>query len=173
MSSLKNLFRKKHIYENISQIKELTPEQIVRLDPAQISSHIEDGASKNVLSRPQRQALTRLLAIKKQLKSIPSLNREKAITDFLEREGLHDDKHTITAVDELLVNTQRDLMKEQLATKDLENRVHKLGDRAIIPDTDEEAIYRRLQALKLGGRKTVSNRKRRRKGRKSKKSRRK
>lgn len=163
MSSFKQLFRpKKHAYAQVSQLQSMTPEQIVRLDPSLVSSRLEEdkAAVASTLSRPQRQALTRLLAIKRQMKSIPHLNREAAILDFLDREGLHDDRRKASAVDELMVQTQREMMQDQLATKDLQNRVHQLRDAPTVPDTEEEAIYRRLQALRTGG----SNCSRRRRG---------
>ncbi len=163
MSSFKQLFRpKKHAYAQVSQLQSMTPEQIVRLDPSLVSSRLEEdkAAVASTLSRPQRQALTRLLAIKRQMKSIPHLNREAAILDFLNREGLHDDRRKASAVDELMVQTQREMMQDQLATKDLQNRVHQLRDAPTVPDTEEEAIYRRLQALRTGG----SNCSRRRRG---------
>ncbi len=171
MSSFKQLFRpKKHAYAQVSQLQSMTPEQIVRLDPSLVSSRLEEDKAavastlsrpqRQALSRPQRQALTRLLAIKRQMKSIPHLNREAAILDFLDREGLHDDRRKASAVDELMVQTQREMMQDQLATKDLQNRVHQLRDAPTVPDTEEEAIYRRLQALRTGG----SNCSRRRRG---------
>lgn len=164
MSSFKQLFRpKKHAYAQVSQLQSMTPEQIVRLDPSLVSSRLEEdkAALASTLSRPQRQALTRLLAIKRQMKSIPHLNREAAILDFLDREGLHDDRRKASAVDELMVQTQREMMQDQLATKDLQNRVHQLRDAPTVPDTEEEAIYRRLQALRTGGSNCNSIRRRR------------
>ncbi len=164
MSSFKQLFRpKKHAYAQVSQLQSMTPEQIVRLDPSLVSSRLEEdkAAVASTLSRPQRQALTRLLAIKRQMKSIPHLNREAAILDFLNREGLHDDRRKASAVDELMVQTQREMMQDQLATKDLQNRVHQLRDAPTVPDTEEEAIYRRLQALRTGGSNCNSSRRRR------------
>lgn len=164
MSSFKQLFRpKKHAYAQVSQLQSMTPEQIVRLDPSLVSSRLEEdkAAVASTLSRPQRQALTRLLAIKRQMKSIPHLNREAAILDFLDREGLHDDRRKASAVDELMVQTQREMMQDQLATKDLQNRVHQLRDAPTVPDTEEEAIYRRLQALRTGGSNCNSSRRRR------------
>ncbi len=172
MSSFKQLFRpKKHAYAQVSQLQSMTPEQIVRLDPSLVSSRLEEDKAavastlsrpqRQALSRPQRQALTRLLAIKRQMKSIPHLNREAAILDFLDREGLHDDRRKASAVDELMVQTQREMMQDQLATKDLQNRVHQLRDAPTVPDTEEEAIYRRLQALRTGGSNCNSSRRRR------------
>jgi len=59
-------------------------------------------------------------------------------------------------------------MSEQLKQKDLENRLRKLKDQPVIPDTEDEALFRRTQGLKAGRgkRKTISKRKRREKNKK-------
>ena len=53
-------------------------------------------------------------------------------------------------------------MREQLGTKDLTNRLRKLRDQQPIPDTEEEATFRRLDVLRAGKRKTRKTRKSRR-----------
>ena len=61
-------------------------------------------------------------------------------------------------------------MREQLESNDMTNRIRALDNRQPIPDTEEEAMARRLQ--RLGGkRRTVSKRKRREKTRKGRKGR--
>ena len=151
-SSFRRAFGKTHRYEKLSDLKDMTPEQIVRIEPKQVSSHIEEDADYQ-LSRPQRMALVRLLAIKRQSKENPNLNREKAIADFLDREGLHDKKGQLSEVDSLIVNTTTEMMKEKLQMKDLQNRLNKLNDKPIVPDTEEESRYRRILALKGGNKK--------------------
>ena len=70
------------------------------------------------------------------------------------------------------------MIKEQLEMKDIQNRLRKLDNKPEIPYTEEETLFRRLNALKGGKRKskafgkTVSKRKRREKTRKGFKGRR-
>ena len=62
-------------------------------------------------------------------------------------------------------------MRENLEQKDLENRLKKLNDQEPIPDTEEEAIFRRIN--RLGGKRRKNKtvyKKKSRKGRKNRKT---
>lgn len=132
----------------------MTPEQIVRIEPKMVWSKI-DKETDYQLSPQQRRALFRLLAIKEQMRNNPNFSnkdRENAITNFLDSEGLHDNKSRLSEVDSLIVKTTTDMMIEKLKMKDLQNRLNKLNGIPIEPDTEEEALFRRSQ--KLGGKNT-------------------
>ena len=157
MSSLKSYFRKKHTYETQADLKDMTAEQIVRLNPDDVGSYIENETGGVPLTGVKRRAMYRLLAIKKQEKLRPNpAARQNAIEQFLENEGIKSNP----AVDKLIVDTHNDIMKEQISQKQLENRLRKLNDQPEIPYTKDEELYIRFQNLKIGGkRKRYSRRK--------------
>ena len=181
MSSLKSYFRKKHKYETQADLKDMTAEKIVSLNPSEVGYYIEEETGGVPLEGVKKKALWTLLAIKKQNKATPNeMARQKAITNFLEREGIRPDPE----VDRLIANTQTEMaqenmskMREQLDLKDMTNRLRALDNKPPIQDTEEESIVRRLK--NLGGKrkskkafgKTISKRKRREKTRKSRKDR--
>lgn len=188
MSSLKSYFRKKHRYETQADLKNMTAEQIVSLNPSEVGFYIEQETGGVPLEGVKKKALWTLLAIKRQNKATPNERaRQGAISRFLDTEGIRPNPE----VDNLIANTQTEMvqenmakMREQLELKDMTNRLRALDNRPPIPDTEEEAMSRRLNGLQGGkrskasgkpfGRKTVSKRKRRektRKGRKGKKGR--
>jgi hypothetical protein len=184
MSSLKSYFRKKHKYETQSDLKDMTAEQIVSLNPSEVGYYIEEDTGGVPLAGVKKKAMFTLLAIKRQNKATPNERaRQKSITNFLEREGIKSNLE----VDKLMANTQTEMVqeniskiREQLELKDMTNRIRALDNKPPIPDTEEESMIRRVK--NLGGKrkssgnllgKTVSKRKRRektRKGRKSRKS---
>jgi hypothetical protein len=176
MSSLKSYFRKKHRYETQADLKNMTAEQIVSLNPGDVGFYIEQETGGVPLEGVKKKAIWTLLAIKKQNKARPDETaRQRAITSFLQREGIRPDPE----VDRLIANTQTEMveedmakMREQLELKDMTNRLRALDNRPPIPDTEEESMARRLQ--NLGGkrkRKTASKGKRRGKTRKGRKGR--
>ena len=170
MSSFKSYFRKKHKYETQSDLKYMTPEQIVNLHPSEVGFSIEQETGGIPLEGVKRRAMFLLLSIKKREKETPNEKaRQSAINRFLEREGIKSNHE----VDKLMVDTHTEMIKEQLEMKDIQNRLRKLNNQKLIPDTEEETLFRRLNALKGGKRKssklfgkTVSKRKRREKTRK-------
>ena len=179
MSSLKSYFRKKHRYETQADLKDMTAEQIVSLNPSEVGFYIEQETGGVPLEGVKKKAMWTLLAIKRNNKPTPNERaRQGAISRFLDTEGIKSNPE----VDKLIADTQTEMvqedmakMREQLELKDMTNRLRALDNRPPIPDTEEESMVRRLQ--NLGGkrkRKTVSKRKRRektRKGRKGKKGR--
>jgi hypothetical protein len=184
MSSLKSYFRKKHRYETQADLKDMTAEQIVNLNPSEVGFYIEQETGGVPLEGVKKKAIWTLLSIKRHNKARPDERaRQRAITSFLQSEGIRPDPE----VDRLIANTQTEMvqenmasMREQLERKDMTNRLRALDNRPPIPDTDEEAMARRV--LNLGGkrskasgkpfgRKTVSKGKRREKTRKGRKGR--
>ena len=174
MSSLKSYFRKKHKYETQADLKDMTAEQIVNLNPGEVGYYIEEETGGVPVHGVKKKAMWTLLAIKRQNKARPDERaRQVAISRFLDTEGIRSNPE----VDRLIANTQTEMvqenmarMREQLESNDMTNRIRALDNRQPIPDTEEEAMARRLQ--RLGGkRRTVSKRKRREKTRKGRKGR--
>ena len=116
MEYLKATFRtdkSKHIYKTQLDLQDLSPEQIIRIDPQTIPAHILDEPyRKGVnLTRQQKSAVLKLIAIKKIEKSTGnSRGRQEAINSFLR--SLEDIQER-PPVDQQI----RDLMGE--ATKEL------------------------------------------------------
>ena len=175
MSSLKSFFRKKHRYETQADLKDMTAEQIVNLNPKDVGTYLENETGGIPLEGQKRRAMFTLLNIKKREKETPNATaKQRAITSFLEREGIKSNPE----VDKLIADTQTEMVqedmakiKEQIEIKDMTNRLRALDNKPPIPDTEEEAMVRRL--LKLGGkrRRTVSKGKRKGKTRKGRKGR--
>ena len=181
------LFGKSHKYESQADLKDMTAEQIVNIEPKDVRNDLDTKTNGVTLDKVKKRAIDTLLSIKKYHKATPNETaRQKAITNFLKREGIIPDPE----VDRLIANTQTEMvqenmakMREQLELKDMTNRLRALDNKPPIPDTEEESMVRRVQNLggkrskasgKPFGRKTVSKRKRRektRKGRKGKKGR--
>ena len=173
MSSLKSYFRKKHRYETQADLKNMTAEQIVSLNPSEVGFYIEQETGGVPLEGVKKKALWTLLAIKRQNKATPNERaRQGAISRFLDTEGIKSNPE----VDRLIADTQTEMvqedmakMREQLELKDMTNRLRALDNRPPIPDTEQESMARRLGGKRK--RKTVSKRKRREKTRKSRKGR--
>jgi len=162
MSSLKSYFRKKHKYESQADLKDMTAEQIVNLNPSEVGFYIETETGDVPLTGVKKRAMFTLLALKRAQKTRPNERaRQSSINNFLVRENIKSDPE----VDSLISNAQDELvkehmikMREQLQTKDLTNRLRKLRDQQPIPDTEEEATFRRLDVLRAGKRKTRKSR---------------
>ena len=179
MSSLKSYFRKKHKYETQSDLKNMTAEQIVSLNPSEVGYYLEEETGGVPLEGVKRRAMFSLLAIKKQNKATPNERaRQGAISRFLDREGIRPDPQVQGLIDSTtheMIQEDKAKLKEQIDMKNMENRLRALDNKTPIPYTEEEDMFIRLQ--KLGGkrkskasRKTVSKRKRREKTRKGRKA---
>lgn len=164
MSSLKSYFRKKHRYETQADLKDMTAEQIVNLNPRDVGTYIEEETGGVPLTGVKRRAMYRLLAIKKQDKKTPNeMARKNSIKEFLEREGIKENPE----VTKLLVELDNKIMSDKVSQKQLENRLRKLRDQPEVPYTEDEELYMRLQKLKIGGkRKRYTKRKLREKTKK-------
>ena len=178
MSSFKSYFRKKHKYGSQADLKDMSAEQIVSLNPSDVGYYLEEETGGVPLEGVKRRAMITLLAIKKQNKATPNERaRQGAISRFLDREGIRPDPEVQGLIDSTrdeMIQEDKVKLKEQINMKNMENRLRALDNKGTIPYTEEESIFIRLQ--KLGGKsksKTVSKRKRRektRKGRKGRKS---
>ena len=175
MSSLKSFFRKKHRYETQADLKDMTPEQIVNINPKDVGTYLENETGGIPLEGQKRRAMFTLLNIKKREKETPNARaKQSAITSFLEREGIKSNPEVDAVIAEVQSEVAKEDIektKEQIEIKDMLNRLYALDNKPPIPDTEEEAMVRRL--MKLGGRRkrTVSKRKRRAKTRKGRKGR--
>lgn len=148
MSSLKNYFRKKHKYETQSQLKDMTAEQIVNLNPRDVGTYIETETGGVPLTGVKRRAMFRLLAIKKQDKITPNpVARQNAINQFLQNEGIKSNPE----VDRLIMDTSNEMMSDKISQKQLENRLRKLKNESEIPYTQDEELFMRMQNLKIAG----------------------
>jgi hypothetical protein len=148
--SLKSYFRKDHKYKTQADLKDMTAEEIVSLNPSDVSSYIESETGGIPLSGVKKRALFNLLARKKVEKKV-GINqkaREKIINEFLQREGLSTDPR----VTRLIVDTDTNIMSDRVQMKTMENRLRKLRNENEIPYTDEEKMYIRMQKLHVGGR---------------------
>jgi len=133
---------KKHKYETQSDLKDLTPEQIVSLSPNEVGFYIKDRVGDTPLDINQQKALTRLLLIKKQHKKFPSEKaRQNAISSFMGNQS--------NEANELIVETTNEIMTQQLEQKKLENRLRRLNNQEIIPFTEDENQYIRLNNLNV------------------------
>ena len=165
MSSLKSYLRKQfgttHKYETQADLKDMSAEQIVRLNPGDVGHYIANETGGIPLAGKKKLAMITLLSIKRHNKATPNESaRQGAITRFLRTEGIEADPE----VDKLIADTHTEMMTEQLESKDMTNRLRALNDKPPIPDTEDESMARRLQNLRAGGkrkRKTVSKRTRR------------
>ena len=185
MSSLKSYFRKKHRYETQADLKNMTAEQIVNIDPKDVGFYIEQETGGVPLEGVKKKAMWSLLSIKRHNKPTPNERaRQGAISRFLDTEGIRPNPE----VDRLIANTQTEMvqenmarMREQLESNDMTNRIRALDNRPPIPYTEEEKMVVRLDGIYGGKRKskasgkpfgkTVSKGKRRGKTRKSRKGR--
>jgi len=175
MSSLKSYFRKKHKYETQADLKDMTAEQIININPNEVGYYLEEETGGIPLEGVKRRAMFTLLSIKKREKETPNQRaKQGAITSFLQREGIKSNPE----VDRLIANAQSELVEEnmekirqKIVLKNMENRLRALDNKPPVPYTEEENYVVRLDALKAGKRKlkTVSKRKKRERTRKYRK----
>jgi len=147
--SLKSYFRKDHKYKSQADLKDMTAEEIVSLNPSDIGFYTETETGGIPLTGVKKRALYNLLARKK-IEKKTGINikaREKIINEFLKREGLINNAH----VTKLLMDTDYKATSDRLQMKTMENRLIKLKDQPQIPYTDEEEMYLRLEKLHSGG----------------------
>lgn len=149
MSSFKKYFRKKHRYETQADLKDMTAEQIVSLNPSDVGSYIETETGGIPLTGVKKRAMFNLLAQKRAEKeSGPNpAARQRVIDSFLKRENLRNDPE----VDKLIVQTNAEVMGDKVRMKEMENRLKRLRDEPEIPYTEEEKTYLRLSKLNTGG----------------------
>jgi hypothetical protein len=179
MSSLKSYLRqtfgKSHKYETQADLKDMTAEQIVNIEPEEVGFYLRDETGGIPLEGVKRNAMNTLLSIKTEddtLKKAGIKNgrdtsrvrkngREIAINSFLNR----------PEVRTKIVQKDMEEVREEVDRKDMTNRLRALKN--LPPSeiyTEEESMVKRLNALKAGKRKTVSKRKRKGKTRKGRKA---
>jgi len=188
-SFFKKMFRRGDavpiVYKTQADLKDMTAEQIINLNPQEVSEKIaEKDGGIPLRDKVKKLAMYRLVAIKKAEETRPDeRTRQRLITSFLQDNGIIPNPEVdavIAEVESKVVQENTAKIKEQIEIKDMTNRLRALDNKPPIPDTEEEAMVRRL--LKLGGKrkskasgkpfgKTVSKRKRREKTRKGRKGR--
>ncbi len=177
MSSLKSYFRKKHRYETQADLKDMTAQQIVNINPDDVGFYLEKEDGGIPLQGVKRRAMFTLLNIKKREKDTSNqIAKQKAIDYFLERENIKSNPE----VDKLIAQAKTELaeedrakIREEIEKKDLDNRLRALNGQPPIPYTEEEDMLKRIDALRAGKRRRhkTTKRKRREKTRKSRKGR--
>ena len=183
LRSLFGVQHKQHKYDKQAQLQNLTAEQIVNLNPIEVSSTIDKETSGVQLPEQKRRAMYTLLAIKTAHKQRPDEKaRQSAINRFLVTEGIRSNPE----LDSLISNATQELVEEnnkklmdQIEMKSIENRLRILRGESPIPYTEEEDTFCKLHKGKLhkGGkrktrksfRKNISKRNRREKTKKGRK----
>jgi hypothetical protein len=166
------LSMKNHKYETQADLKDMTPEQIVNIDPEDVGFYLKYKTGGVPLEGVKEEAMDALLLIKTLNYDISNETakkngRQRAINIFLNRKGIKSDPEVI----QLMVDGQAEILKPQISNKVLENRMRVLAKEAPISNTEEEATFIRLNPdLKAGKRRTVSKGKRREKTRKGRKA---
>jgi hypothetical protein len=90
--SLKSYFKSTKKYQLQSDLQNMSADDIINIYPEEVDKNIDKNASKLALDGIKRRAMYALLAIKSMWKLNPSEEfRQKAINQFLVREGLKND----------------------------------------------------------------------------------
>jgi hypothetical protein len=179
--SIPKSYDTKHIYKTVVDIKDMSPEEILEIDPEQIRSDILDqkGPIGNILTELQKKAVYRILAIKKHEKETPSLvrQRRKIIDDFKIQNSLV----STPEIDSIINSATQEVNFESVANKIINNDPLTQEDNLILrqmnlnldklPPTQNMAIRMyNLKQRKGGKYKTRKNRKYKTKRRLYKKS---
>jgi len=149
-------------YTDDSELKDLTPYQIISMDPKRVSSRI--NITDN-LSNGQQKALRRLLSIKEIEKDVkhPTVGRQHAIVRFFEESdndkllsakerkelfGSSKSQSTLRDVNKLIVEATVEHEKSNAKSKVLENRLRTLRDKPTRPLTFVEEFSIRLDDIR-------------------------
>lgn len=90
--SLKNYFKSNKKYQSQYDLQNMSAVEIINIYPEEVDKNIDKNTSKIALDGVKRRAMYALLAIKNIWKQNPSEElRQKAINQFLVREGLKND----------------------------------------------------------------------------------
>ena len=90
--SLKSYFKSNKKYQSQSDLQNMSAVDIINIHPEEVDKNIDKNANKVALDGVKRRAMYALLAIKSMWKLNPSEEfRQKAINQFLVREGLKND----------------------------------------------------------------------------------
>lgn len=166
MSFFRKTFGKKHKYETQADLQGLTIEEIIRINPSDISSYIEDETGGNPLTGEKLKALKKLLAFKRNIpkgRPVP----ESMIQQYLNEEA---------QINKLMGEATGEIVKEykqkttdDLNMLDLERRKAALNNQMPQAVTKDESMKRKWTNLGGKSRKVRKVRKRR-KSRRSQKS---
>jgi hypothetical protein len=147
MSFFRKTFGKKHKYETQSDLQGFTVEEIIRINPSDISSYIEEETGGNPLTGDKLKALKKLLAFKRNIpkgRPVP----ESMIQQYLNEEA---------QINKLMGEATGEIVKEykqktidDLAMLDLQRRKAALNNQMPQPVTKDESMKRKW--ANLGGR---------------------
>ena len=153
--SLRSIFSmKKHRYESPNEFKNMTIEEIIKTDPKDIGTYINDMREIENLSSKQREALNKLVAIKKMEKELKGVSEH--IKTQMRNDYINTYLSTQSQINNLIIQSNNKMLEESVNMKDLQNRVNKLKNLSEIPYTEEEKIYIRSKKLsEKGGRKKI------------------
>jgi hypothetical protein len=174
MSSLKSYFTKKHLYTTQEQLKNMTVEQIINLNPEDVKSSIINKQANPPLENVKKRALNSLLSIKRVHKTRPDEGtRQQVIKGFLDREGFvknpEVDEVINTAIREMTDDYKSEL-KEAIKLKGLGNRLNALSDKPLVAYTEEEKLFMTYNKTGKGKRRTFRKKMRKEKTRKGRKT---
>jgi hypothetical protein len=137
--SIPKSYDTKHLYKTVIDIKDMTPEEILEIEPDQIRSDILDqkGPIGNRLTELQKKAVYRILAIKKHEKETPSLARQrrKIIDDFKIQNSLVSSPE----IDSIINSSTQEVNFESVSNKIINND----------PLTEEDQLILRQMNLML------------------------
>ena len=149
----KDFFRREKVlsypYNSAEDFKELSPPTILTRRFKLINPDIDAGtAAKKILSEPQRQAVLRLMAIKKNVEAFPIEKQDKLRADLLYQTEQNQEKVEML-IDEMILELKVEDLNKQLSydeDKRLQARLEQL--RGYIPS--EEELIKRVKILKKG-----------------------
>jgi aspartate-semialdehyde dehydrogenase len=138
--TLKKSFSSKIQYKNASQLEDLTPAQILNLDPKIVSSSIENTSMHN-LSKNQKEALKKLIVIKRieqSLKGSPD-TKQKVRKQYL---------NTLPTIqentDQLVVKETMKHVRDSAKMHQLENRLRTLKHEPPVEMSFDEMIVLKM-----------------------------
>lgn len=107
--SLKSYFKSNKKYQSQSDLQNMSAVDIINIYPDEVDKNIDKNTSKVTLDGVKRRAMYALLAIKSMWKLNPSEEfRQKAINQFLVREGLKNDNEVnkLISIKQMEVNDE-------------------------------------------------------------------
>jgi len=133
--------RPTYSFDNAADFQDLTPEQIVTTELYLINPKVDAGktAVKNALNEQQREALLRLMAIKKVVDTLPKKDQEKVRLDLITKYEISRGKEADKEVERLLDEAAAVVFQEENEA----NYDAKLGRRVAQLKTSGGKITRR------------------------------
>lgn len=150
MSFFRKTFGKKHKYETQADLQGFTVEEIIRIDPKDIGSYIEEETGGNPLTGEKQKALKKLLAFKRFQKDVL---KDKPIPESMIQKYLNEEAQ----INQLMGEARGEIVKEykqktidDLNMLDLERRKAALNNQMPQQVTKDEGTKRKW--TNLGGR---------------------